>query len=57
MFLFLAISSFAYSQISLSLWYDIGELNQLDLKTNVKSFGILWDLKISDNLDLQPSLT
>lgn len=57
MFLFLAISSFAYSQISLKLGYDIGELNQLDLKTNVKSFGILWDLKISDNLDLQPSLT
>jgi len=57
MFLFLAISSFAYSQIGLSLGYDIGELNQLDLKTNVKSFGILWDLKISDNLDLQPSLT
>ena len=56
MFLFLAISSFAYSQIGLSLGYDIGELNQLDLKTNVKSFGILWDLKISDNLDLQPSL-
>ena len=45
MFLFLAISSFAYSQISLKLGYDIGELNQLDLKTNVKSFGDIMGFK------------